>query len=160
MCYAVLSCSAVSDFCDPMDCSPSGSSVHGILQARILEWVEVPHQGIFPTQGSLMSPVLVAGSLLLVPPGSPCFLVCFTFTLLPDFTLFLILMVTKFGVFSPPCCSVAQLCPALCDCQTSLSLTISRSLLKLTSMESVMPSKHLVLCHPLLLLPSVFPASV
>ena len=29
-------------FCDPMDCSPPGSSVHGILQARILEWVAMP----------------------------------------------------------------------------------------------------------------------
>ena len=28
--------------CDPMDCSPPGSSVHGILQARILEWVAMP----------------------------------------------------------------------------------------------------------------------
>ena len=37
--------------CDPMDCSLPGSSVHGILQARILEWVAIP-QGIFPTQGS------------------------------------------------------------------------------------------------------------
>ena len=38
--------------CDPMDCSPSGSSVHGIPQARILEWVAMPLlQGIFPTQG-------------------------------------------------------------------------------------------------------------
>ena len=34
--------SVVSDFCDPMDYSPSGSSVHGILQARILEWVAMP----------------------------------------------------------------------------------------------------------------------
>jgi len=41
--------------------------------------------------------------------------------------------------------------------QTSLSFTISRTLLKLMSIESVMPSNHLVLCHPLLLLPSVFP---
>ena len=39
--------------CDPVDCSPPGSSVHGILQARILEWVAMPLlQGIFPTQGS------------------------------------------------------------------------------------------------------------
>ena len=36
---------------DPMDCSPPGSSVHGILQARILEWVPFPSPGIFPTQG-------------------------------------------------------------------------------------------------------------
>ena len=41
-------------------------------------------------------------------------------------------------------------------CQASLSLTISRSLLKLMSFESVMPSYHLILCHPLLLLTSIF----
>ena len=41
--------------------------------------------------------------------------------------------------------------------QASLSLTISRSLLKLISIESLMPSNHLILCHPLLLLPSIFP---
>ena len=43
------------------------------------------------------------------------------------------------------------------DCQASLSITNSWSLLKLMSMESVMPSKYLILCHPLLL-PSVFPS--
>ena len=42
-------------------------------------------------------------------------------------------------------------------CQASLSSTISWSLLKLMSIESVMPSNHLVLCGPLLLLPSIFP---
>ena len=42
--------------------------------------------------------------------------------------------------------------------QVSLSRTISRTLLKLTSIESMMPSTHLILCHPLLLLPSVFPS--
>ena len=42
-------------------------------------------------------------------------------------------------------------------CQASLSFTISQSLLKLTSIESVMPSNHLMLCCPLLLLPSIFP---
>ena len=40
--------------------------------------------------------------------------------------------------------------------QASLSFTISRSLLKLMSIESVMPSNHLILCHPLLLLPWIF----
>ena len=43
--------------------------------------------------------------------------------------------------------------------QDSLSLTVSQSLLKLMSTESVMPSNHLILCHPLLLLPSIFWAS-
>ena len=42
--------------------------------------------------------------------------------------------------------------------QASLSFIISRSLLQLMSNESVMPSNHLFLCHPLLLLPSVFPS--
>ena len=41
--------------------------------------------------------------------------------------------------------------------QASLSITISQSLLKLMSIVSVMPSNHLILCHPLLLLPSIFP---
>ena len=43
-------------------------------------------------------------------------------------------------------------------CQASLSFTISWSLLKLMSVESVRPSNHLILCHPLLLLPSIFPS--
>ena len=42
--------------------------------------------------------------------------------------------------------------------QASLSITNSRSLLKLMSIESVMPSNHLILWHPLLLLPSIFPS--
>ena len=59
--------------------------------------------------------------------------------------------------------SVAQSCPTLCDPMTtahqaSLSITNSRSLPKLISIESVMPSNHLILCRPLLLLPSIFPS--
>ena len=42
--------------------------------------------------------------------------------------------------------------------QASLSFTVSQSLLKLMSVESMMPSNHLILCHPLLLPPSVFPS--
>ena len=42
--------------------------------------------------------------------------------------------------------------------QASLSITNSRSLLKLMCIESVMPSNHLILCHPLLLPPSIFPS--
>ena len=58
-----------------MDCSPPGSSVHGIFQARILEWVAMPSSrgssqpGIEPT--SLTSPLLQVGSLPLAPPGKP-----------------------------------------------------------------------------------------
>ena len=42
--------------------------------------------------------------------------------------------------------------------QASLSFTNSQSLLKLMSIESVIPSNHVILCHPLLLLPSIFPS--
>ena len=61
------------------------------------------------------------------------------------------------------CCLVAKLVqffatPGTAVHQASLSFTVSRSLLKLMSVESVMPSNHLILCLPLLLLPSVFPS--
>ena len=46
--------------------------------------------------------------------------------------------------------------PRIAACQASLSFTISQSLLKLMSIESVMPSNHLILCHPLLLPSSIF----
>ena len=59
--------------------------------------------------------------------------------------------------------SIAQSCLTLCDPmiaarQASLSITNSRSSLRLTSIESVMPSSHLILCHPLLLLPPIPPS--
>ena len=48
--------------------------------------------------------------------------------------------------------------PWTAACQASLSITISWSLLKLMFFESVMPRNHLILCHSLLLLPSIFPS--
>ena len=48
--------------------------------------------------------------------------------------------------------------PRTAACQSPLSFTISQSLLILMSVESVMPSNHLILCRPLLLLPSLFPS--
>ena len=64
-------------------------------------------------------------------------------------------------VYSVQFSSVPQSCQTLCDPwtaehQASLSITNSQRLLKLISIESVMPN-HLILCHPFLLLPSVFP---
>ena len=53
--------------------------------------------------------------------------------------------------------SHVRLCdPMACIGEASLSFAISQSLLKLMSIESVMPSNHLILCHPFLLLPSIF----
>ena len=68
--------------CDPEDCSPPGSSLHGILQARILEWGAIPCPG--PGIKSA-SPALKADSLLSEPRGKPsgilnCFLKEFTDT--------------------------------------------------------------------------------
>ena len=65
---------------------------------------------------------------------------------------------------TPDSCLVAQSCPILCNptdkaCQVSLFFTISQSLLKFISIESMMPSNHLTLCHPFLFLPSIFPSS-
>ena len=59
--------------------------------------------------------------------------------------------------------SVAQSCLPLCDpmnrsTKASLSITNSRNLSKLMSIESVIPSSHLILCHPLLLPPSILPS--
>ena len=48
--------------------------------------------------------------------------------------------------------------PWITACQASLSITNSRSSLRLTSIESVMPSSHLILCHALLLLPAISPS--
>ena len=50
--------------------------------------------------------------------------------------------------------------PWTAACQAFLSITNSRSLFKLMSIESVMPSNHFILCRPLLLLPSIFPSFV
>ena len=58
------------------------------------------------------------------------------------------LLIKKMSKFC--CCSVAQLCPSLCnsvDCQVSLSITISWSLIKLMSIKLVLPSNHLNLCR-------------
>ena len=61
--------------CDPMDCSPPGSSIQGILQARILEWVAVPFSRDFPDPGikpaSLKSPALAGRFFTTSTTGKP-----------------------------------------------------------------------------------------
>ena len=80
ICVCVLSHFSRVWLCDPMDCSPPGYSVHGILQARILEWVAMPS-----SRGSsqlrdrthiLSVSCMQVGSLPLVPPGKPWDLRC------------------------------------------------------------------------------------
>ena len=105
--------------------------VHGILQARILE--PFPSPGDLPNPGMKpRSPTLQVNSL----PAEPQF-------------------------SSVQSLNHVRLLATLwtAACHASTSITISWSLPKLMSIESLMPSSHLILCHPLLLPPSVFPSS-
>ena len=126
-----MSLQSCPTLCHSMDSSLPGSSVHGILQERILE------RG----SHSLLSGIFCflywqAHSLPLVPPGKPKWdnLLLFSHSVVADSLL--------------PHGQQAA-------CQASRSFTISQSLLSFMSVEFVMPSNHLVLCRPLLLL-SVF----
>ena len=57
--------------CSPTDCGPPGVSVHGILQARILEWVAIPFSRIFPTQGRNPGLLHCRRTLPTEAPGKP-----------------------------------------------------------------------------------------
>ena len=58
--------------CDPMECSPPGSSVHGILQARVLEWVAMPssRESSRPRDPTCIS-CIAGGFFTAEPPGKP-----------------------------------------------------------------------------------------
>ena len=64
-CACVLNCFSCLAVCDAVGCSPPGSSVYGVLQGRILEWVSLPSSGDLPDLGvepvSLTSPALAGG---------------------------------------------------------------------------------------------------
>ena len=66
-CLIAWSCPTL---CDPMDCSPSGSSVHGILQARILEWVAMPSCRA-SSQPRDQTQVSCTAGRFSEPPGNP-----------------------------------------------------------------------------------------
>ena len=76
-CYCCLAAHLRPTLCDPMDCSPPGSSVHVTSQARILEWVAISFSkgssrpGIKPA-----SPALAGGFITSWPPGKPCCCCC------------------------------------------------------------------------------------
>ena len=97
-------------------------------------------QGNLPDSGiKLSSPGLAGGFFMTEPPGKPSLM--FQFSSVQSLSL-VQLSVT----------------PWTAAPQASLSITNSQSLLKLMSIETVMPSNHLILCHPLLLLPLIFPS--
>ena len=74
---------------------------------------------------------------------------CLSFSYIMRVTYFVVQSLSHVWLFATPCTAA---------CQSSLSFTISQSLLKLMSIELVMPSSHLILCHHLLLLSSIFPS--
>ena len=126
--------------CNPMDCSTPGLPVHHQLPELAQTHVHWVGDAIQPSQ-PLLSPFPISfhSSLFLVFEG-----IC-----------------QKINIFiSVQSLSHVRLFahPLTAACQASLSNNNSRSLSKLMSIESVMPSNHLILCCPLLLLPSVFPS--
>ena len=75
VCVPAMSLQSGPTLCDPRDCSPPGSSAHGIFQARALGWLPHPPLGDLPDSGiqpvSFMSPALQADSLLWSHQGRP-----------------------------------------------------------------------------------------
>ena len=139
---------------DPMHCSPPGSFVHGIFQARILEWV-----AIFSSSGSAQPRVWTWISWVscidrrfftTAPHGSGCF-IDKNFKTQKHWVsdVVVVQLLSHVWLFTTPW-TIAH--------QASLSFTISQSLPKFISIESVIPFNHLTLCHLLLLLPSIFPS--
>ena len=133
LCYA-KSLQSCPTLCDPLDGSPAGSPVPGILQARTLEWVE--NAKYFPYFYHCALP-LGADEFSLLHILVKTFVVV---QLLSHVRLFVTQWTTA------------------CQAPTLLSFTISWSFLRFMSLESVMLSNHLILCCPILLLPSVFPS--
>ena len=123
--------------CDPTNCSRSGSSNHGIFQARILEWIAVPFsRGYFWPRDKTQASYIADRFFTIWATGK-------IYKLLYIIVI-AVQSLSHFQLFATPWTAV---------CQIFLSLTISQSLLKFTPIASVMPSSHLILCHSLLHLP-------
>ena len=160
LCLVTQSCRTL---CDPMDYSPS-SSVRGNSPGRNTGvGCHTLLQGIFPTQGS--NPGLLHCRWILYclsHQGSPCMYVHImyynTYNNMPILHKIIKILYNK--IRSDQSLSHVWLfaTPWIAAGQASLSITNSRSSPKLTSIESVMPSSHLILCHPLLLLPPITPS--
>ena len=141
-------------FCDPMDCSPSGPSVHAILQARILEWVASPSSRDLPDLrwqvGSLPS-CHVRHTHTQEHKNECIALVLITGTKCPSMGEYHsetnnglsiswntpVQLLSHVQLFATPWITARQ---------ASLSITNSRSSLRITSIESVMSFSHLTLC--------------
>ena len=138
VCTHAQSFSRCLTFCNPLDCSLLGSSIHGISQARILEWDTISYsRGSSPPKDrTCASCISCTGRWILYH--------CATWEYIYVQSLsFVQLFATPWTVRSTP---------------APKSSTVSQNLLKFMSIESVMPSNHLILSCPLLLLLSIFPS--
>ena len=126
---AAKSLQSCPTLCDPIDSSPPGSPVPGILQARTLEWVAIAFSNAWKWKVKMKSLSCVR---LFATPWTAAYQ-------------------------APPSMGFSR--QEYWSGMPSPSLTNSQSLLKLMSIESVMPSNHLILCRPLPLRLQSFPAS-
>ena len=142
--------------CDPMDCSLPGSSVHGIFHARILKWVAISSskESSQPRDWTCISCIsCIAGEFFTPEPLGK-----------PTYMLYIVLFIhvcAYMCISMCICCSVTKSYLNLCDpvdCSPPgiPVLHHTQSLIKLMSIESVMPSNHLILCCPHLLLPTTY----
>ena len=139
MCVCAKLLQLCLSLCDLMDCSPPDSSVRGILQARILEWVATPS-----SKGSSQFREWTCVSYV------PCIgRQVFTTSAAWKAPWTRLLLFSRLVMSN-------SLWPY--GLQASLSFTFSWSLLKLMSIELLMLFNHFILCHPLFLLPSIFPS--
>jgi len=123
-----------------MDCSPPGSTVHKILQERIVECIAIPcsRRSSQPRDRTQVS--CIAGGFFTVWTTREAFL---------SISVQSVQSLRHVWLFATPWTAAHQ---------ASLSITNSWSLLKLMSLESVMPSNHLIFCHPLLFSPLIHPS--
>ena len=136
--HACLVTQSCPTLCDPMNCSLPGSSVHGVLQARMLEWV-----AILSSRGSSPNRVQTQVSYI---PGR--FFTNSATRETPHIYPYIYTLLSCVQLFVTPWTAALQ---------ASLSFTISWSLFKLTSIALTMPYNHLIICHPVLFLPRIFP---
>ena len=133
MCVCAKSLQSCLTLYNPMDCSSPGSSVHRILKAKILEWVTI----FFSRDQTRVSCVSCIGRWgLYYKNHLGCPYIRIQISSVQSLSL-----VWFFAT------------PWTATCWSSLSITNSRSLLTLVSIETVMPSNHLIVCRPLLLPP-------
>ena len=141
---ACVSAQSCPTLCILVDCSPPGSSVHGISQARIQDWLAISYSrgSSQPKDGTHVSCISCIGRWVLYNSA--------TWEAQQGINIkFLIVGKLKISFrLKRCCCSVSKSSLTLQIPWTAayLSFTISQSLLKFMSIESVMPFNHLILC--------------